>query len=96
MNTATPLIPRRQAKSDSNQSASLSDQSDQFVADKQGTQQYTPRISADSAVEEEVEVAIEVESKQDVPVPIKTTAYQPDADGSHGNTEQDIEVSLST
>ncbi len=94
MNTATPLIPRRQAKSESNQSASL--QSDQFVADKQGTQQYTPRISADSAVKEEVEVAIEVESKQDVPVPIKTTSYQPDADGSHGNTEQDIEVSLST
>ncbi|XP_064404629.1 mitogen-activated protein kinase kinase kinase 7-like isoform X2 [Halichondria panicea] len=89
MKTATPLIPRRQAKSESTHLTSLSDQSDQFVADKQGTQQHTPRISADSAVEEEV--PIEVESKQNVPAPVETTGYQPHADVSHGNTEQDVE-----
>ncbi len=93
MKTATPLIPRRQAKSESTHLTSLSDQSDQFVADKQGTQQHTPRISADSAVEEEV--PIEVESKQNVPAPVETTGYQPHADVSHGNTEQDVEVSVS-
>ena len=55
MKPCPPLIPRRKKRAKDEPT-----QSDVFVADKQGTQYHTPRVSADSAVEED-EKPVQVE-----------------------------------